>query len=63
MKTIDELLELSAAYQYGYQDATTPGSTPLNLWAGDSEYKWAADDYETGYSDGMLDLYAADADD
>lgn len=62
MLTSDELMNKSAAYQYGYQDATTDGAVPCNLWAGDPDYKWAADDYEAGYNDGCRDADAERSD-
>jgi len=53
-KTIEELMEKPAAYQYGYQDALE--GKYANQWANDPNYERADDEYEQGRLDALVDM-------
>jgi len=52
-KTNEELMEKSAAYQYGYEDALN--GAYKNQWA-DEGYEFEANEYEQGRLDAIQDM-------
>ena len=55
-KTYEELMEKSAAYQYGYEDALK--GVDENQWKDDPQYAFEAAEYDQGRLAAIIDMAA-----